>query len=268
MYKAIFIDIDGTLRNNKKEISTRNKSAIKNITNKGVLVVLCSGRPRKYTENLSRDCNASRYIIVSNGGAIYNYETKKVLYEDCMDKDACIKLYKMAEQVDANFIMNVGDYRVVNKLQRFDGSEMEMPNNVENFIKENNIVQCVIADENFEKIKKLKPEIEKINKVSIKNQHKSLTNKNILPTGKIYYDIANEDSSKGKAIKQFCKILNIDLKDVVAIGDSYNDIPMFKVAGHSVAMKNANEEVKKEADEITGSNEEDGVAMFLEKLGK
>ena len=63
MYKVIFIDIDGTLRDNNKKISDRTIDAIENITKKGIFVILCSGRPRKYTENLSRQCKASKYII-------------------------------------------------------------------------------------------------------------------------------------------------------------------------------------------------------------
>ena len=60
MYKIIFVDIDGTLRKNDKTISDRTIKAIKSITEKGILVVLCSGRPQKYTENISKKCNASR----------------------------------------------------------------------------------------------------------------------------------------------------------------------------------------------------------------
>ena len=56
MIKAIFIDIDGTLRDSNRNLSTRTIKAVKDITDKGVLVILCSGRPRKYTEQISREC--------------------------------------------------------------------------------------------------------------------------------------------------------------------------------------------------------------------
>lgn len=266
MYKAIFIDIDGTLRDNNRNISERNIAAIKKVTSKGILVVLCSGRPRKYTENISRECHASKYIITSNGGNIYNYEDNEIMYVNVMDKQACIKLYEIAEKVDARFIMNVGENRVVTKLKHLDGSEEKLEEPIEKFVNENDIVQCVIADEDFEKIKKIKTEVENIENVEIKNQHKSLTNSEVPKIGTIYYDVANKESCKGNAIKEFCKKLNIDLRDTVAIGDNYNDASMFKVVGHSVVMGNANDEVKKYADEITASNEENGVAVFLEKL--
>lgn len=60
----------------------------------------------------------------------------------------------------------------------------------------------------------------------------------------------------------------IKLKDTIAIGDDFNDLDMFKVVGYSVAMENASENIKKVVDEITLSNDEDGVAIFLDKLLK
>ena len=82
----------------------------------------------------------------------------------------------------------------------------------------------------------------------------------------MYYFIGSKEVCKGNAIKHFCASQNIDLKDTVAIGDDFNDISMFEVTGHSVAMGNALDEIKKYADEITLSNDEDGVAKFLEKI--
>ena len=266
MCKAVFIDIDGTLRHNNKYISDKTISTIKNLTNNGILVIVCTGRPRKYTEDISRKCHASKYIITSNGGSIYNYENNKIIYENIMNKKACIELYKIAKQANARFIMNVGENSVVNKLKYLDGSELKLKTDIEKFVNENDVVQCTIADDNFEKIKSLRAYIENIENVDIKNQHKSLIDCNESKHGTIFYDVANIESSKGNAIEKFCGMLNINLKDTIAIGDGENDISMFKVVGYSVVMENANDTVKKYADEITASNEHDGVAVFLEKL--
>lgn len=266
MYKAVFIDIDGTLRDSNRNISERNISAIKKITEKGILVILCSGRPRKYTENISKQCHASKYIITSNGGNIYDYEENKNLYVNILNKKACLELYKIAKEANVRFIMNVGESRVVNKLKYTDGSEIELDIDIETFIKRNDIVQCVIADTDFNKIQNLKEKIEKVQNVEIKNQHKSLINPKVPKEGTIYYDVANIESNKGNAVKEFCKKLEIDLKETIAIGDDYNDISMFKVVGYSVVMDNANDNVKKYSNKITKSNNEDGVAEFLESI--
>lgn len=268
MYKAIFIDIDGTLRDNNENISDKTIEMIKEVTKKGILVVLCSGRPRKYTEDVSKVCGASKYIITSGGSNIYDYEEDKELYINRMNKEACIQLYHIAEKANVRFIMNVGESRVVNKLKHLDGTEIELKTDIETFVNENNVLQCVISDSDFNNIKKIKEQIEKVKNVEIKNQSKNLI-EGIETTRKSgYCDVANIETSKGNGIKELCKILKIDLKDTIGIGDDFNDIEMFKIVGHSVAMGNANDNVKQYADEVTDTNENNGVAMFLERLLK
>lgn len=266
MYKVIFIDIDGTLRDDNKIISERTKSAIKRATEKGVLIVLCSGRPQKYTENISREVFASRYIITASGGNIYDYEAEKTLYVNSMNKIACIELYKIAEKAGVRFGMYVGDHIVTNKIKYENGLEIKLDESIESFIEKNDVFQCNIADKDYEKMKALVPYIEKVENCEIKNMHKSLKDINEPKIGDIYLDVADATSCKGDAVKRFCEILNIDLKDTVAIGDDYNDLSMFEIVGHSVAMGNANELIKNSADEVTTSNCEDGVAVFLEKI--
>lgn len=265
MYKAIFIDIDGTLRDNNKKISQRTINAIKKVTDSNILVIICSGRPRKYTEDISKQCFASRYIITSNGSNIYDYEENKVLYNSIMDKKALLELYEIANSEDATFVMNVGEGRVVNKVRNPE-QEKKLEGNVKDFIYKNDIVQCIIADSDFNKIKKLIPKVEKVKNVEIKNRHKSLIDPSFPKNDSIYCDVANIESSKGMAVEKLCKILNIDLKDTIAIGDDFNDLSMFDKVGYSIAMDNANPKIKERASEVTLSNEDDGVAVFLEKL--
>ena len=156
--------------------------------------------------------------------------------------------------------------RATNKPDKSDEVEMEFVEDVETFINEKDIVQCLIADRDYDKVKNLRSKIDKVQDVEVKNQHISLTNSNAPREGTIYYDIAKKDTCKGIAVTQCCKALNIELKDVIAIGDSFNDIPMLKVVGHSVVMGNASDEVKEYADEIVDTNDNFGAAKFFEKL--
>ena len=215
MYKAIFIDIDGTLRNNKREVTKRTMEAVKKTVESGILVVICSGRPRKYTEDVSRKACASNYIISSNGCSIYDYAQKQVLYENIMDKKACVELYKISEQSGIRFIMNVGDGRVVSELHSKDNLEEKLSTDIETFVNNNNVVQCTLADSDFEKMKNLRTTIEQVPNVAIKNQHKSLVNPEAPKEGSIYYDVSNVGINKGTGIKRFCEILKIDLKSAL-----------------------------------------------------
>ena len=267
MIKAIFIDIDGTLRDSNRKLSSRTINAIKRITDKGILVILCSGRPRKYTEQISKECFASKYIITSSGGMIYDYEENKVLYVNEMNKDALIKLYEIANPEDVRFIMNVGEGRVVNKVKHAD-QEIQLDEDIKDFVYNNPVVQCTIADSDFDKIKNLIPKIDKVENVEIKNRHKSLLDDKFKDDKTVFCDIANINSNKGNAVKKLLEILNIPKEDTIAIGDDNNDLSMFEQVGYRVAVDNAIDIVKEKADKITLSNDEDGVAVFLEKLIK
>lgn len=265
MIKAIFIDIDGTLRNSERELSIKTIDTIKKVTENGILVILCSGRPRKYTEKISRECFASKYIITSSGGNIFDYEQNKVLYINKMDKEAIIKLYEIANPTDVRFIMNVGEGRVVNKVKHPD-QEIKLGEDIKSFVYNNDVVQCTIADSDFDKIKNLIPKIEQVENVEIKNGHKSLLDIKFKDDKTIFCDIANIDCNKGTAIKKLLEILNIKKEETIAIGDDNNDLSMFEQVGYKVAVANAIDIVKEKADEITLSNDDDGVAVFLEKL--
>lgn len=82
----------------------------------------------------------------------------------------------------------------------------------------------------------------------------------------IFCNIANIDSNKGNAVKKLLEILNIKKEETIAIGDDINDLSMFEQVGYKVAVSNAIDIVKEKTDEITLSNDEDGVAVFLNKL--
>lgn len=227
MYKAVFIDIDGTLRNSKKQLTQKTIDTVKKVTEKGVLVVLCSGRPRKYTEDVSRACHASRYIITSGGGDIYDYEEEKILYLRVMNKKALLELYEIAEKVDARYIMNVDAGRVVTKV-KYPDQDIKLTVPIKEFVYSHDVVQCVIEDSDFDKINSIIPDVEKIKSVEIKNRHKSLVNSSFTREGSIYCDVANVETSKGSGIVKLCEILNIDLKDTIGIGDDNNDMSMFE----------------------------------------
>ena len=231
----------------------------------GILVVICSGRPKKSAIQISQEVGASNYVISSNGAAGYDYKKEEFLFSNKMKKEDCIKIYEMAKENDVKFIMNTKQTRVVTKIDdNFSDTLLSEP--IEQFLEKTEVMQCILQDKDFEKIRELKNKITYMEGIEIKNQSKSLTNPVVKPTDITYCDVADELTSKGYGLEQFCKKLNIDTKDAISIGDDYNDVTMFNVTGYSVAMGNANEEVKACAKEVTETNNEDGVAVFLEKL--
>ncbi len=265
MIKAIFIDIDGTLRDSNKNLREETIEAVKKVTEKGILVILCSGRPKKYTEKISRECFASKYVITSSGAIVYDYEDDEVLYINEMDKEAVVKLYEIADSNDVRFIMHAGDEIVGNKVKHLD-EEKNLEEDIRDFVKKNSVTQCTIFDDDYDKMESMLKEIKNIENIKTSNMSKSLVDNKFVGGKGLYCDFVDINTNKGNGVKKLLEILNIKKEEAVAIGDDNNDIEMFKQVGYKVAMANALDRVKEEADEVILSNDENGVAEFLMRI--
>ncbi len=267
MQKIVFIDIDGTLRNSKREVTPRVAESVKRAGEKGIQVVLCSARSRKYTKIVKEACGAGSWIIHSNGAEIYKADTQEVLCAKSLPKEACKTLYTIATTHNIGLEMFTKD-KIVYINQSFVDMDIkeELTEPIEQFLENNPIVQCVIADENFALMQSLKEEIEAIPEIEVKNRSKSLLYSHMPPKGFIYYNLNAKEASKGNAITILCNHLGIDKENTIAIGDGVNDISMFEAVGEGIAMGNALPIVKQHAHKIIASNDQDGVAQFLDTL--
>lgn len=268
MKKAIFIDVDGTLRNDNKEITERTLSILEKVKKTGYEPILCTGRPCDYAKKLNDTINGSQYIIYNNGAGIYNGNKKTILYENPMKTEGILELYSFANQDNIRFILACNGTRYVNRIKHNDGSETLFDLPLEKFLQNNKVIAVTIASSDFDIIKQMNSKINNIESVKIINQHKSLIDSNFPKIGTIYYDIVDTNSSKGNAVKYFCDIFNISKENRIAIGDDHNDISMFNECGTKVAMGNALPVLKELSDYVTDDNNNDGVANFLEKLLK
>lgn len=268
MYKIIFADIDGTLRNSKREISQRTKDDIKRLKQLGVEVILCSGRPRCEVERVCRECNTSRYMISSNGAEVYNYIQKKVEYENMINIEAIKKLYEICQNENCTFVMNTGNVRLVNKIKYNDETEIIPSEGIIKAAYENKILQCIILDRKLEKMKRVREEVQKVPEAKIINESKCFYDKPHKPKDTIYCDIVDTNTSKGNAVKIICELLGVKKEETIGIGDSYNDIELLNNVGYSVTMKNAVKGLKQRVDYVTNTNDLDGAAEFFEKIIK
>jgi len=260
MEKVIFIDIDGTLRNDKKKITRTTLKTLKKAKDKGYEIVLCTGRPCDYTLEINKDIKC-RYIIYNNGGGIYDTLNNKNVYENIMNKKDTLRLYDIIKDLDLRIIISSNCKTYINKLKN---NEILIEGKISDFIKNNNIVQITITSDDVYIIKNLKTEIEKIKSINIINQSKHLIDESFEKKGSTYYDIVDIKTSKGNAIKEFCKLYNVEKEDCIGIGDSDNDLTMFLECGYKVAMGNSIPTLKAKADYITDTNNDEGVAKFLE----
>lgn len=259
--KLILIDSDGTLRKSDGTITDRTLKAIYKNRLIGNKVVICTARPRYHTIEVMKSAHASEIVISSNGSEVYDVKNKKVLFNSFVDKDEVYNLIELAYLNDLRLVLALEDYDYVTKILRNDNQKLLNRNSYKEELENKNIKQCMFIDSKLDLLNKVKEEILKNKKLRIVDE------KNINDS---YYEdwfcIGDVNSSKGSALLFLSDYLNIKQKNTIAIGNDKNDIPMFEVSGISVAVGNASDEIKNMVDHVTLSNDEDGVAIFLESL--
>jgi len=261
--KTIFVDMDETLLDNAKFITERTKATIRVARRSGHKIVPCTGACFAWHAPRCVGVDVD-YMIASNGGAAYQMKNgtyTSVLWEEEISHDIVKKILHLGKGLCEVFILHAKDNWCNAK------SEEEAMH----FIKGRIITQITPQAKDFDRMVKfgeLLQDFIKENDLRIANKAKVFLEEKFIggESGWLFYDVVKEGVSKGSAIKRFCKMYDIDKKDTIAIGDGLNDVAMFKEAGFGVAMGNSLWELKSIANYVTDTNEEDGVAKFLENL--
>lgn len=268
--KLIAIDMDGTLLNTKGDISEKNIQVLKKALNAGIHIIPATGRVLQILPEPLQKIPEIQYIITSNGAAVYKKGTKLPIYSNAMTVEKTIHILKLLEPYDTiieAYIKGNG-YFEKQFLNRFQ--EFQIPENFRTlYEKIKNPVENLI-----EFIQKNTNEVEKLNipwlkegiKQKILDELKTFPDIYITTSLKENVEVNNIGVNKGIGLKGLCQVLNIKMENVMAIGDSFNDLEMMEVAGVPVAMENGEEELKKISKFITKSNDNDGVAYAIETL--
>ena len=259
--KLILIDSDDTLKKSDGTISERVKKAIRDNKKAGNIVIICTARPRYQTLEVMRESGANCIVISSNGAEIYDSLKQEVLFNSFIAKKLVTKLVGDAFANDIRLILATENIEYVTKEVRNPKQVLLNNTNYANELSECDIKQCMFIDEKKDKIyieKEVISHISELHIVDEISENSSYHEK--------WFSVSNSICSKGNALKIVSKYLNIPIENTIAIGNDKNDISMFEVAGLSIAVDNASDDIKNEVDYVTLSNDEDGVAVFLETL--
>ena len=268
MIKAVFIDIDGTLLNSKRELSIRVKEQIKRCIDKGVKIILVSGRSRLDTSSFQKKVKSTPIIISSNGAEIYDFENKKVLYSSNVEKEILRKLLDYSVQNGLKISFNYDEELIMNRIIFEDEKDkVRSVDEIKNIIESKEIVQCAISEKKKKKMKKARLYLkENFKTIKIENESKKFLDVNYRPSRNYFCDLTSVLTSKGNAVKKLIEYFEFDTDEIAVIGDGKNDISMFELTPNSVAMGNSIKELKDIATYVTDTNDEDGVAKALEKI--
>lgn len=253
MYKLIAIDLDGTLLNSEGEISKQNREAIKIALEKGIQIVLCSGRITSSVKNISLDVGANKYLISGNGAELYDIKNDKILYDNYMSKELTLKLIKFCEENSIYYSVfaensiiapslnhNVLVYNSENaKKELSKKTNINITQNIYEYIEKiqtNSFAKITICDSNkhvfngiINKLRNFK-NIEVLDVAHMSN--KTIDNGTSKVDIQYYYtEVTSKNVNKWNAVKKLADLLNIREQEIVCIGDNVNDKLMLQNAG-------------------------------------
>ena len=272
--KAIVMDVDGTLTNDKKEITPKTREVLLKAQEQGILLILASGRPTtglvEMGKVLEMDKNNGLFISY-NGSKVINFQTGEELFNEPLKLEDAKAVLEHMKKFEIKPMIDKGDYMYVNDVYncmiRFRGE----PFNVIKYeSRGGNYKLCEIddlaafVDYPLNKILTAgEPEYLQEHYIEMMEPFKDKLN--CMFTAPFYFEITAKDIDKAKALETVLKPLNIKQDEIIAFGDGHNDISIIKYAGIGVAMENAVPDLKEIADEITLSNNQDGIAETLIK---
>lgn len=256
--KIVFTDLDGTLTYASGKIDIKNKKIFEDLKNIGIPVVINTGRSIPYAVSICKQFSTSNYVIASNGAEVYNYVSKNMIYRSTINSDNAAKLDALIEKYNLMFMANGIERIYSNKTE--DNVGFVMVNKLSD-ITEEEISQVVIQSYNLDNMMHFRKDLLETTSLKIGNKTKHVTEGKLL-----YYDVVNNDVSKGHALEVLCNHLNIKCERAMAIGDSDNDLEMLEKAGYKVAVANASDKLKEVANYLTLSNKQNGVGIILAQL--
>lgn len=257
-YKVISMDFDGTLLTSDKKVSDKNKEALLKYKKNNYFIVGITARNISSVNNVC-DINMFNYLILNNGAYIYDVENKEIINISNIDKDIAINITKYFE--DASYQI---DYCSLNNYYIYKNKNIENKSFLKRITSieevEEEIVRMNIFLKDNSEVDKYKEYIKKYFKNIDFFQMSDTDNKN----DKKWLVLTSKGTNKLETLKILCSKLKISINEVVFFGDSSNDLLIIGKVGLGVAMGNALKEVKEQAKAITLSNDEDGIAYFLE----
>lgn len=262
-YRMIVLDLDGTLTNSKKQITKRTKEALFEAQKQGIKVVLASGRPTYGIVPLSEELELDKYgsyILSFNGAQIRNEKTKEILFSQTLPMEMVDQLIDLAKEHQVDFLTYENENIITNN-----------SNNEYVTIEANTNKMPVVKIQNMRKHLTFPiPKMlmvghgEYMAIVEQKIQEVMQGRLSIYRSEPFFLEVMAKGIDKAASLERLLQHTGIKREEMIACGDGFNDLSMIKFAGLGVAMQNAQEVVKQQADYITDSNDEDGVAKVVE----
>lgn len=265
-FRAIALDLDGTLTNHDKVVTPRTRQALLKAQEQGAIIILASGRPTYGIVPVAECLELEKrggYILSYNGGNIVNAKTGEKLFSQFLPDAVIPILYKYAKEKNHALLGYAGNEIIT-----------EMPD--DQYVKEESRINKMNIRKVDNLLDALEPHPTKLlmtgDPTDMTKAEEELVEilgekMDIFRSAPFFLELVPKGIDKAQSLLRLLSKINLTPADLIAFGDGYNDLSMLKLAGVGVAMANAAPEVRADADYVTLSNEEDGVAAALLHFG-
>lgn len=265
-YKLLVLDVDGTLLNDAKEISKRTLAALLKVQQMGVRIVLASGRPTYGLLSLAKSLELKSYggyLLSYNGCQVISASNGEVLLERRINPEMLPYLEKKAHK--NNFaIFTYHDDTIITNDPENEHIRREAELNNQRIIKEENFSIAI----DFAPCKCMLVSDDEASLITLEEHWKKHLNGalDVFRSEPYFLEVVPCSIDKANALGALMEQLEVKREEVIVIGDGVCDVTMIQLAGMGIAMGHSQDSVKACADYVTASNEEDGVALAVEKI--
>ncbi len=286
--KALVLDIDGTLTNSRKEITPATAEAIKKIMDMGHAVILASGRPTPGMERYKKELELEKYggyLLSFNGARVVDCVSGEVIYQKMLPPEIPGQIYEFAKEKEAG---------IISYYLRGNKSEFEKKGG---YLEKRGIDpqgDYVISGFEPDEYVLLEARINSMDVITIYDftdfisypvnkclitapgmlaagyekelQARYGDSLSIYRSEEFFLEVMPRAVSKAETLDSMLELIGVKRENTICCGDGFNDISMIRYAGVGVAMANAREEVRREADFVTGSNDEDGLVTVIDRF--
>lgn len=287
MYKLVAIDLDGTMLNQYGIVTEKTKETIKKVQERGIEVIIASGRPIDSIKTIAKEIESKKYFISGNGAIIYDIKKDEIIYENILKKSKALDIIKICEEnsiyyniyTEKEIIAKSLNYNTLyyhkenlNKEEE-NKTHINIVQDIYDYIlkREEKILKIMICDENqtiFNSIMRKIKEVQDIEVLEVSHMSRKIIKQGTeeVPIEYFYTEISAKNVDKWNALKVLAEKIGISKEEIIAIGDNINDKKMIQNSGFGVVMAGSTPEITSIADYVTSSNSEDGVAQALENI--
>lgn len=263
MIKLVASDIDETLVDQDKNVPERNRIAIKKAQEKGIIVMLATGRGTYELFDIPEQAGVihdDRYVICCNGAIVMNIKTKEIVHSMGLKYEYAKTIFDYAHANNQTCYIYTLDHKYGLNLDRDSYAEeqiTELTDNNIDFLKDQIILKAILKNKDMNYLQGLEIDIAYLTNYDVEIAYSS----------DMFMEINAKGVNKARALEKVCEHYGIGLDEVLAIGDNYNDVAMLEEAGTSVAVANAHLQVKESANFVAeATNEEGAVGEAIERF--